>query len=110
MGIIGWEHVKFRLTATDHYPAHVFQRALNLMEQAWTEIWSDPLLPKLSVNAMIGTWCLDKSFDYKVISSAHDGDCPPEASKHVFHYTGGEVNDFITKNLPGILHEPQAFA
>ena len=34
MGIIGWEHVKFRLSSTAHYPANMFQRALQLMENA----------------------------------------------------------------------------
>ena len=93
MGVIGWAHVRYRIRATAHYPASVFRRALRIMEEAW----EDALLAKLSVNALIGLWCLDDAFSYKVLSSTHDGDCPPGASTRVFHYQGGEVKDFITK-------------
>eukprot|EP00969_Alexandrium_andersonii_P199632 8817986-Alexandrium_andersonii.AAC.1 len=61
MGVIGWGDIKYRLTASAHYPADVFRRPLRLMEEAW----EDSLLAKLSVNALIGLWCLDDAFNYR---------------------------------------------
>ena len=93
MGVVGWGDVKYRLTASAHYPADVFRRPLRLMEEAW----EDPLLAKLSVNALIGLWCLDEAYNYKVTSSTYEGDAPPNAHKRTFHYEGGAVHDFVVK-------------
>eukprot|EP00969_Alexandrium_andersonii_P068541 3023879-Alexandrium_andersonii.AAC.1 len=58
------------------------------------EAWEDPLLAKLSVNAIIGLWCIDGAYNYKVTSSTHEGDAPAGAHKRTFHYEGGAVRDF----------------
>lgn len=98
MGVIGWADVRYRLTATAHFPADVFRRPLRLMEEAWAGA-SGPLLSKLSVNSLIGLWCLDDAFSYQVTSSSHEGDAPP--GPHImrtFHYEGGNVvHDFVVK-------------
>ena len=101
MGIIGWGDVKYRLTASAHYAADIFRRPLRLMEEAWAGA-GDPGLAKLSVNSLIGLWCLDSAYSYKVTSSSHEGDAPPGAhSRRTFHYERGAaqlaVHDFVVK-------------
>ena len=62
------------------------------------EAWADPLLAKRSVNCLIGLWCLDDAYSYRVTSSTHDGDAPTGARKRVFHYEGGAINDYVVKS------------
>ena len=56
-----------------------------------------PELAKLSINSLIDLWAIDESFEYKTYSSWHDDDCPPGALKSVFHYEGGQIQDFTLK-------------
>ena len=92
-GVISWEHVTHRITATGRYPASTFAKPLRQMENAWREIGT-PELAKRAVNSLIGLWAIDESFDYKCYSSRHEQDCPPEALKSTFHYEGGQIMDF----------------
>ena len=61
-GVISWEHVTHRITASGRYPANVFREPLRQMEQAWKEI-GKPELAKKAVNSLIGLWAIDEAWD-----------------------------------------------
>ena len=92
-GQITWADVPYKITATGRLPADIFKQPLAIMEQAWTNG-----LGKQSVNAMIGTWCLDECFSFKLVSSNHEGDAPANSLKRVFHFEGGHVIDYVQKS------------
>ncbi len=92
-GIITWADLPYKLTATGRLPADIFRRPLAQMEAAWP----DGGLAKQSVNSMIGLWCLDQAFSYKLHSSEHPGDCPPGALKRITQFEHGAVTDIIVK-------------
>ena len=92
-GVIGWENITHTFTAIAHLPADLFVRPLLQMEEAWPE---GSIHAKRSINSLIGLWCLDEAVSYKVITSNHDGDCPPGATKRIVHFEGGVTQDFIT--------------
>ena len=64
-----------------------------MMDEAWRDA-GYPELAELSVNSLIGLWAIDESYEYKTYSSRHDEDCPPGALKSIFHYDGGQIQDF----------------
>jgi len=101
--VIGWEDIPWKLTATGRLPHDVFRKPLETMEKAW-----DNGLGKQSINSMIGLWCLDETFNYKLTSSDHAGDAPPNALKRIVHHPGGTVTDYITKTklLSSTSHRP----
>ena len=91
-GVISWSDIPWRLTATGRLPKDVFARPLQIMEEAWTNG-----LGKQAVNSMIGLWCRDEVFNYKLSSSNHPEDAPPNALRRTLHFDGGSVVDYITK-------------
>ena len=107
-GIISWEHVTHRLTATGRYPPHTFREPLRIMDAAWQEA-GHAYLSKKSVNSLIGLWAIDESFDYRCFSSNHDADCPAGALKSTFHFENGSIMDFLVKerlDAGGISNRP----
>ncbi len=102
-GVITWTDIPWKLTATGRLPHDVFRKPLETMEKAW-----DNGLGKQAVNSMIGLWCLDESFAYKLMSSEHSGDAPLNALKRIVHHPGGTVTDYITKTklLSSTSHRP----
>jgi len=95
-GTIDWSCISHTLTATTHLPFNLFVAPLRKMEAAW----NDRDLAKRSVNSLIGLWCIDEPKSYKARTSTHVGDCPPGASKRIFHWNDGGVSgviyDFVT--------------
>ncbi len=47
---------------------------------------------------MIGLWCLDETYSYKLTTSEHPGDIPPNALKRLTQVDDTVVTDLITKN------------
>ena len=92
-GVIQWSDISCRLTATAHLPPDLLKKPLEKMEAAWGEIG----LQKIACNAMIGTWMLDESYSYSLMSSNDAGDAPANALKRVIHYDGGNVVDYVTR-------------
>jgi len=95
-GTIDWSCISHTLTATTHLPYNLFVAPLRKMEAAWDQRH----LAKHSINSLIGLWCIDEPKSYKARTSTHDGDCPPAASKRIFHWNDGGVSgviyDFVT--------------
>ena len=52
-----------------------------VMEAAWEQG-----LGKQAVNSMIGLWCRDEVFSYKLTSSNHPDDAPLNALRRMLHY------------------------
>ena len=53
---------------------------------------------KLAINSMIGLWCIDQSYSYKVVSSTFQDDCPANCSfKRIFCYGDGQITDYVIK-------------
>jgi len=71
--VICWEDISHTLTASANLSADLFVKPLEQMEEAW----EGSVHAKRAVNSLIGLWCLDEVYSHKVISSSHDGDCPP---------------------------------
>ena len=93
VGTIQWSDISYRLTATAHLPPDLLKKPLEKMEAAWGAIG----LGKQSINSMIGTWMLDESYSYSLMSSNNSGDAPANALKRVIHYDGGSVIDYVTR-------------
>jgi hypothetical protein len=91
-GAIVWSDVSHKITATGRLPHDIFRKPLETMEKAW-----EHGLGKQSINSMIGLWCLDESFSYKLFSSDHPDDAPPNALKKITYFPGGAITDYITK-------------
>ena len=49
------------------------------------------------MNSMIGLWCLDDAYSYRLLTSAHPGDAPPNALRRTTLYESGAVVDIVTK-------------
>ena len=79
-GIITWENVEFTLTAQGHLPAGIFNKPLQMMDEAWEGIEDGELLSKLNVNAMIGLMAIDQSRIFKHSCSTASDDMPEEAT------------------------------
>ena len=103
-GVICWDDIAFKLTATGRLPADIFKNPLLRMEEAWL----DAGLGKQSVNAMIGTFMLDECFSSKLISSNHAGDAPEGALKRTVWYEGGSVTDYIHREDEATHHDDAA--
>jgi hypothetical protein len=94
-GVIAWEDVSHTLTATAHLPAGLLAEPLEKMEHAWN---GDATLGKLSVNSLIGLWCIDEATSLKVRTSTREDDAPRDGClTSTFHYEGGYVYDFMTR-------------
>ena len=59
--VLTWADFKYKLTATGRLPHDIFKQPLHIMEQAW-----QGGLAKQSVNAMIGSFCLDQSVSFSL--------------------------------------------
>ncbi len=46
---------------------------------------------------MIGLWCLDEAFSYRLLTSEDPGDIPEGGFKRLTQYPGGCVFDIILK-------------
>ena len=92
-GIITWSDITHKLTATGRLPPDLLRKPLEKMEEAW----GDAGFQKESINSMIGTWMLDDSHSYSLISSHNPMDAPKNALKRIVHFEGGNVVDYITK-------------
>ncbi len=46
---------------------------------------------------MIGLWCLDEAYSYKLLTSEDPGDILEGAFKRLTQYPGGYVTDIILK-------------
>ena len=92
-GTVTWDDITHILTATAHYPADLLRRPLEMMEEAW----DGDRLAKTSANSLIGLWCIDESFDYRLSSSTHDNDRPPGATMQTFDYGDGQIIDFVQR-------------
>jgi hypothetical protein len=92
-GILTWADLPWKLTATGRLPADIFKRPLAQMEAAW----GDAGLGKQSVNSMVGLWCIDECFSYRLLTSDHPGDTPPNCIKRLMHFPGGACTDLIVK-------------
>jgi hypothetical protein len=93
-GVVKWQDLPYKLTASGYLPADVFRKPLQLMEFAWGEAGH---LAKQSINSMIGLWCLDEAYSYKLMSSESAGDIPEGAFKLLTQFPGGCVTDIILK-------------
>jgi hypothetical protein len=93
MGVLTWADLPWKLTATGRLPADLFRGPLARMENAWGERG----LAKQAVNSMIGLWCLDETYSYKLTTSEHPGDVPPNALKRLTQVGDTVVTDLITK-------------
>ena len=92
--VIRWEDISHTLTATAHLPAGLLAGPLETMEKAW----EDPVLAKLSVNALIGLWAIDEASVLKVRTSTREDDAPTgKCLTSTFHYQGGLVYDFMSR-------------
>jgi hypothetical protein len=89
--VITWQDIPWKLTATGRLPADLLREPLDRIEAAFENG------AKQAINSMIGLWCLDEQFSYRLISSNHPGDAPQNAMKRITHYTGGQTVDYITK-------------
>ena len=90
-GTISWRDVSHRLRATAHYPADCLRKPLEVMEDAWDGLEH----AKRAVNSMIGLWARDGAVGYRLVSSEDGRDAPLGSMKHVFHYEGGSVTDYL---------------
>ena len=52
-GVISWQHVTHRITATSRYPPHIFREPLQMLDEAWRNA-RYPQLAKLFVNSLMG--------------------------------------------------------
>ena len=93
MGVLTWADLPFKLTATGRLPADLFRAPLARMEAAWGESG----LAKQSCNSMLGLWMLDETFSYKLSTSEHPGDVPPNALKRLTQVGDTVVTDLISK-------------
>jgi len=91
-GVITWQDIPWKLTATGRLPPDLLRDPLDRMEAAF-----DRGLAKQAINSMIGLWCLDEQFSFRLISSNHPGDAPPNALKRITHYPGGQTIDNMTR-------------
>ena len=66
-GVLTFADLPWKLTATGRLPADIFKRPLAQMEAAW----GDAGLGKQSVNSMVGLWCIDECFNYRLLTSDH---------------------------------------
>ncbi|MDP7069711.1 MAG: HNH endonuclease, partial [Candidatus Peribacteraceae bacterium] len=94
MGILTWDDIAYKITASSHLPANILKAPLERMEAAWVETGA---LGKQSANSMIGTFALDECFSYKHYSSNYEGDAPAGALKRTTHFDDGYVTDYIVK-------------
>ncbi len=92
-GVITWADLPWKLTASGSLPADIFRKPLRQMEEAWGEAG----LAKQAINSMIGLWCLDEAFSYRLLSSDEPGDVPEGAFKRITQFEGGAVTDNIAK-------------
>ena len=95
MGVISFDDIAFEITASAHLPNDLLKGPLETMEAAWNE--TGGALGKQAVNAMIGTMMLNESFSYKMISSNHDEDAPPDALKRIVYYGTKSITDYVVK-------------
>ena len=91
-GTITWADIPWKLTARGRLPKDVFARPLQIMESAWEDG-----LGKQAINSMIGLWCRDEVYSYKLTTSNHPDDVLPNSLRRTMHYDGGFVIDYITK-------------
>ena len=91
-GVIGWGDLPYKLNALGRLPTEIFKNPLDIMERAW-----ENGLGKQSVNAMIGLWCRDQCYNYKLVTSEHPGDAPVNSLKRIFKFDGGSVTDYIMR-------------
>ena len=54
------------------------------MDEAWAKIGS-PDQAKFSINSLIGLWCLDTAYAYKLRSSTNPNDQPGECLQRTTH-------------------------
>jgi hypothetical protein len=92
-GVLKWTDLPWKLNATGRLPADIFKLPLEQMEAAW----GDTGLGKKSINSMIGLFCIDECFNYRLLTSDHPGDIPPNCIKRLMHYPGGVCTDLIVK-------------
>jgi hypothetical protein len=67
-GQITWDDCMWSLQATGHIPKETFNGALDIMETAWGDNLD---LAKLSVNSMIGLWCMDNGDSFHCVTTKH---------------------------------------
>jgi hypothetical protein len=92
-GVLTWADIPYKLTATGRLPADIFKRPLAQMEAAWGESG----LAKQSINSMVGLWCIDEAFNYRLLTSDHPGDIPPNSLKRLTQFPGGVCTDLVVK-------------
>ena len=68
-----------------HHQAGVLTQPVRLMESAWKGAFQE----KLSIDSIIGLWCIAENFACRHFSSKDDRDILPGALKSVFHYVRG---------------------
>ena len=76
-GIIGWNHCKYALSASNHLPKTAFQLPLAYLKMAWdgTNVPNNyPLSSKQAVNAMVGLFGRRENYVYNTVYTTHSGD------------------------------------
>ena len=63
--------------ASGYLPSGIFTEPLRQMDEAWGD---ETVMPKLSVNALIGLMSCDTNIVYKHFCSTMPEDAPPEAT------------------------------
>ena len=95
-GKISWGDCKFVLNASTSHPPDFLRAALAKMEAAW----DDDALRKLSVNAMIGLWCIPSDTAFFLRSSFCEDDLkavsPGQALKIRTEFAEGRaIHDYV---------------
>jgi hypothetical protein len=95
-GVLSWNDLQYKLTATAHLPADVFRKPIDDMLEYWGPDLDNA---KRSINAMIGIWGIVESFVWSTTSSPHPFDAPdlPNVYESQVSYSGGVMFNFMRR-------------